>query len=60
MDKYFKLEIDYLSEMIDDGLVEINETGIVMTEIGRDFSQNVSNVFDKSIVFIVCVSYVFA
>ncbi len=45
--EYFKIEIDYLSEMIKDGLVFLDETGIFMTDIGRDFSQNISNVFDK-------------
>lgn len=45
--EYFKKEIDYLSEMIKDGLVYLDETGIFMTDIGRDFSQNISNVFDK-------------
>ena len=33
--------------MINDGLVKINKSGIFLTEIGKDFSQNISNVFDK-------------
>ncbi len=45
--KYFKKEIEYLAEMIDDGLVYIDNTGIIMTDIGKDFSQNISNVFDN-------------
>lgn len=45
--EYFSKEIDYLDEMIKDGLVTVSNDGIEMTELGRDFSQNISNVFDK-------------
>jgi oxygen-independent coproporphyrinogen III oxidase len=45
--QYFAKEINSLDEMIEDGLVKINESGIFLTEIGKDFSQNISNVFDK-------------
>ena len=45
--EYFKKEIDYLSEMISDGLVNVDSNGITMTGIGKDFSQNISNVFDR-------------
>ncbi|OUX36489.1 MAG: oxygen-independent coproporphyrinogen III oxidase [Candidatus Pelagibacter sp. TMED273] len=45
--EYFAEEINELDEMIKDGLVQINEFGIFLTEIGKDFSQNISNVFDK-------------
>ena len=44
--EYFKKEIEYLDEMIKDGLVIISNNGIEMTELGKDFSQNISNVFD--------------
>ena len=33
--------------MIDDGLVKISDKSIELTEIGKDFSQNVSNIFDS-------------
>ena len=33
--------------MIKDGIVEVTETEVRLTEIGVDFSQNVANVFDK-------------
>ena len=33
--------------MIKDGLVTVSNDSIEMTELGRDFSQNMSNVFDK-------------
>ena len=34
--------------MIEDGLIYINDTGIFMTDVGKDFSQNISSdVFDK-------------
>ena len=36
-----------MSEMQKDGLVEIMDNGIFLTEIGRDFTQNIMNVFDK-------------
>ena len=32
--------------MIKDGLVTVSDEGIEMTELGKDFSQNISNVFD--------------
>ena len=32
--------------MIKDGLVTVSNDSIEMTELGRDFSQNISNVFD--------------
>ena len=44
---YFSKEIEYMSEMKKDGLIKVSDSGIQMTELGRDFSQNVSNVFDK-------------
>ena len=45
--EYFGKEIEYLGEMIKDGLVILSNDGIEMTELGRDFSQNIANVFDK-------------
>ena len=45
--EYFTKEIQNLDEMIKDGLVIINESGIFLTETGKDFSQNISNIFDK-------------
>ena len=45
--EYFSKEIEYVGEMIKDGLVTVSDEGIEMTELGRDFSQNISNVFDK-------------
>jgi oxygen-independent coproporphyrinogen-3 oxidase len=44
--EYFSKEIKYLDEMIKDGLVIVSNNGIEMTELGKDFSQNISNVFD--------------
>ena len=41
---YFKKEVEYMSEMQKDGLVEIMDNGIFLTEIGRDFTQNIMNV----------------
>ena len=32
--------------MIKDGLVILSNDGIEMTELGRDFSQNITNMFD--------------
>lgn len=45
--KYFAKEIKYLDELVQDGLVEIKEDSILITDIGRDFVQNIMNVFDK-------------
>ena len=30
-----------------DGLIEFTNNGIFLTEVGRDFTQNIMNVFDK-------------
>ena len=45
--EYFSKEIEYLDEMIKDGLVTVSDDGIKLTKIGEDFSQNIANVFDK-------------
>ena len=45
--EYFKNEIKFLDEMIKDGLVNVTDDAVELTEIGKDFSQNISNVFDK-------------
>ena len=45
--EYFKDEIDFMKDMHDDGLVEFTDEGIFLTDIGRDFTQNIMNVFDK-------------
>ena len=45
--EYFKKEINYMSEMEKDGLVTISNDGIFLTNIGRDFTQNIMNVFDS-------------
>ena len=36
-----------MDEMEQDGLVEIKDSGVFLTEIGRDFTQNIMNVFDS-------------
>jgi len=45
--EYFSKEIKFLDEMIKDGLVKVTDDAIELTELGQDFSQNISNVFDK-------------
>ena len=45
--EYFSKEIEYMEEMKKDGLIEVSDSEIKMTELGQDFSQNISNVFDK-------------
>jgi len=45
--KYFSKEIKYLDDMIKDGLVKVSENEILLTEIGRDFTQVIMNIFDK-------------
>ncbi len=44
---YFSKEIKYLDEMVKDGLLTINNQGIYLSEIGKDFVQNIMNVFDS-------------
>ena len=44
---YFSKEIEYLSEMIKDGLVSVSNDAMKLTKMGEDFSQNIANVFDK-------------
>ena len=44
--RYFKNEIEILSELEKDGLVEINEKEIKVTKIGWDFAQFITNHFD--------------
>ena len=45
--KYFKEEIKNLDEMIKDGLIIVSDDAVKLTKLGQDFSQNISNVFDK-------------
>ncbi len=45
--KYFVDEIKQLDDMINDGLLELTDKNIVLSEIGKDFVQNIMNVFDK-------------
>ena len=41
-------EIKFLNELEKDGLVEIQEESILVTEIGQDFVQNIMNIFEVS------------
>ena len=45
--EYFSKEIKYLNDFAKDGLVEISDNSILLNEIGRDFVQNIMNVFDR-------------
>ncbi len=45
--KYFETEISSLKEMIDDELLIVSKDSITLTDIGRDFTQNIMNIFDK-------------
>ena len=44
--EYFSKEIQSLSEMEKDGLVEINDESIKVTKLGYDFAQFITNHFD--------------
>ena len=44
--EYFKKEIDDLNDMNKDGLVEIHNDKIIITELGKDFAQFITNRFD--------------
>ena len=37
----------YLDEMIEDGLLEVTDKAIVLSDVGKDFVQNIMNIFDK-------------
>ena len=41
------MKLNYLDELVQDGLVEIQKMIVFITEIGRDFVQNIMNIFDK-------------
>ncbi len=43
---YFKNSLDNLSEMVDDGLVEILDEKIKVTEMGRLLIRNIAMKFD--------------
>ncbi len=45
--KYFKEEISFLAEFQKDGLLEINNNSIVLSELGEHFSPQIACVFDK-------------
>ena len=45
--EHFSKEIKYLNDFAKDGLVEISDNSILLNEIGRDFVQNIMNVFDR-------------
>ena len=44
--EYFSKEIKSLKEMEEDGLLEITDQEIIITKIGRDFAQFITNYFD--------------
>lgn len=44
---YFKAELDNLSDMAEDGLVSIDETGVQILPKGRILGRNVAMVFDE-------------
>jgi oxygen-independent coproporphyrinogen-3 oxidase len=44
---YFRKEIKFMNEMKKDGLVNFLDSSIELTELGRDFVQNIMNVFDS-------------
>jgi len=46
-EEYFKKEIEFLKGMEKDNLIKFVESGIKLTEFGRDFVQNIMNVFDS-------------
>ncbi len=43
----FSRELGQLSEMVSEGLVEIDENGILITKLGRLFIRNIGMVFDE-------------
>ena len=45
--EYFKKEIEFLKDMEKDNLIRFVDSGIELTEFGRDFVQNIMNIFDR-------------
>lgn len=45
--EYFKKEIEFLKDMEKDNLIRFVDSGIELTEFGRDFVQNIMNIFDS-------------
>lgn len=45
--EYFKREIEFLKDMEKDHLIRFVDSGIELTEFGRDFVQNIMNIFDS-------------
>lgn len=43
---YFREELDKLDDFISDGLLEVNESGLTVTEKGRLFLRNIAMIFD--------------
>ena len=43
---YFSKEIESLAEMANDGLLKITESAIILTKVGYDFAQFITNHFD--------------
>ena len=44
---YFSKEINNLYEFEKDGLVKLSRDGMIITELGVNFSPQIANVFDK-------------
>ena len=44
--EYFKKEIESLNEMVQDGIVTVNDDAIRITELGKDLAQFITNRFD--------------
>lgn len=48
-DQFFELELSQLREFIDDGVVEVSDDALRITELGRPFVRNVAMAFDAYI-----------
>jgi oxygen-independent coproporphyrinogen-3 oxidase len=44
--EYFKNSLSQLSEMLDEGLIEMNDEGLKVTEMGRLLIRNIAMKFD--------------
>jgi oxygen-independent coproporphyrinogen-3 oxidase len=45
--RYFQKELEYLQEFARDGIVEIGQDQIIITELGHQFANIVCRVFDR-------------
>ena len=44
---YFEKEVDNMKEFVNDGLVKVSDEQMIMTQLGREFTPRVCEIFDS-------------